>query len=349
MKGAVLIIDDVLMDRDILQDMLADEYNVYTASNGSEALEVLNEHKDEIVAILLDLIMPKMNGYELLELFNKSGIVTEKPVLIISSEDSADIEEKCILLGAADYVHKPFSRKVVRSRVINAARLFTYKQNLEKKVDENIKEVKTRGNNLILLLAGIVETRDVESGTHVKRVQGYTSILANRLMEKYPSYKLDPETVRLIVSGSALHDVGKIGIKDAILLKPSRLSADEFKIMKEHTTIGANFIDSADNVWDKDYHDIIHDIVKYHHEKYDGNGYPEGLKGDEIPISAQIVSVADVFDALVNQRCYKEAYGKETAYDMIINGECGQFNPDLIECFKDSFDEFSKLADVLED
>jgi len=348
MKDAILIIDDVSIDRDILEDMLSDEYVIYTAKDGKEALEVMLEHGDEIVAILLDLIMPRMNGYELLEKFNELKISADKPVLIISGENSLESEEKCISLGATDYVRKPFSHTIVRHKVVNMTRGYSQRKGLEHQVAEQMHTIKKRSNNLILLLAGIVETRDVESGTHVKRVQGYTSILAHKLMDKYPSYKLDDEKIRLIVSGSALHDVGKIGIKDAILLKEGKLTEDEFETMKEHTTIGAEFIDSADDVWDTDYFEIIHDIVKYHHEKYDGHGYPEGLKGNDIPISAQIVSIADVFDALINKRCYKEAYDKKVAYKMILDGECGQFNPDLIDCFIESFDDFVALADKMD-
>lgn len=348
MRNAVLIIDDTSVDRQILYDMLCDEYVIYTANDGEEALDIIREHRDEILAILLDLIMPGMNGYELLEKLQTMGVVTETPILIISAEESAESEEKCIDLGAADYVHKPFSRRVVRSRLLNAARLYSDKRELKKTVESQVTSIRKRSNNLILLLAGIVETRDVESGTHVKRVQGYTEILAKKLMEKFPEYNLDADRIKLIVSGSALHDVGKIGIRDAILLKEGKLTDEEFNDMKKHTTIGANFIENSVNVWDGEYLEVLRDIVKYHHEKYDGRGYPEGLKGDEIPISAQIVSIADVFDALVNKRCYKEAYSKQSAFDMIVNGECGEFNPDLIECFRDSFDQFKELADRLD-
>lgn len=345
---SVLIVDDSKSNREMLAEILMDKYSILTAENGKEALEIIDKEQENLVAILLDLIMPEMDGYEVLKELQKNGIIDRIPVVIISAETSTKSEGECIENGAADYVHKPFNSHVVLSRVESVERLYQSRNVLVDQVREQYRIIKQRSDNLVVMLAGIVETRDVESGSHVLRVQKYTKILAEKLKEKYPEYGLDDNLINLIVSGSALHDVGKIGIKDAILLKEGRLSPEEFAEMRKHTIIGAEFIESADNVWDEEYGTVIREIAMYHHEKYDGNGYPEGLKGNSIPISAQIVSLADVFDALITVRCYKPAYDKKVAYNMILNGECGQFNPDIIECFKECFEEFKAAGEEVE-
>lgn len=349
MQNTILIIDDVEINRDILTDILEEEYDILTASDGIEGMEIINREKDNLVAVLLDLVMPNMDGYEVLDALKETEFMLTIPVLVISTEESSVSERECFAAGVSDFIHKPFSRDVIRARVNNTVNLYLYKRHLEQTVEEQTQIIKNRSDGMVLLLAGLVETRDIESGSHVKRVQGYTRILAKRLGYKYPRYGLNDEKIEKIVSASALHDVGKIGIRDAILLKPGKLTTDEFEEMKKHTLIGADFIRRSDNAWDEDYNRVSYEIARYHHEKFDGKGYPEGLKGNEIPISAQIVSIADVYDALVNKRCYKEAFAKEKAFDMVLKGECGQFNPDLLDCFIDTIDEFEELAEILRD
>lgn len=349
MRNTILIIDDVEINREILTDILCEEYDIITAPDGVVGMEMINRERDKLVAVLLDLVMPNMDGYEVLEELKSTDFMTEIPILVISTEESSLSEKECFSAGVSDFIHKPFNREVIMTRVSNTVNLYQYKRHLEKTVAEQTQIIKDRSDGVVLLLAELVETRDIESGSHVKRVQGFTRILARRLEDKYPVYGLTDDTIEKIVSASALHDVGKIGIRDAILLKPGRLSEDEFEEMKKHTLIGADFIKRSDNAWDEDYNKVSYEIARYHHEKFDGNGYPEGLKGNEIPISAQIVSIADVYDALVNKRCYKEAFAKEKAFEMVLEGECGTFNPDLVDCFIDTIGEFEKLADNLKD
>lgn len=349
MRNTILIIDDVEINRDILTNILEEEYNIITAEDGIKGLTEIYKEQESLVAILLDLVMPRMDGYEVLAELKKTDIMANIPILVISTEESSVSEQECFNAGVSDFIHKPFNRDVVKTRVDNTVNLYLYKRHLEETVEMQTKLIRERSEGMISLLAGVVETRDVESGLHVKRVQEYTRILAEQLTKKYPMYGLDKEQIDRIVSASALHDVGKIGIPDAILLKPERLTTDEFEEMKKHTIIGAEFIKTAQDVWDSDYAKISYEIAKYHHEKYDGNGYPEGLSGEEIPISAQIVSIADVYDALVNKRCYKNAFAKEKAFDMILRGECGEFNPKLKECFIDTIERFEELADSMKD
>lgn len=230
--------------------------------------------------------------------------------------------------------------------------LLNYQEALTKEVERQTKylsryakKLKMVNAELIDLLGSVVESRSLESGEHINRVKGYTKILANELMKRYPEYCLTPGKNEIIASASALHDIGKIGIADSILLKPGRLTDEEYEAMKQHTLIGYDIVVKAKNIWDADYIKVCGEIAKYHHERYDGGGYPEHLIGEEIPISAQIVSLADVYDALVSERCYKNAYSTDEAYEMIINGECGQFSPNLIHCFTICRKKFEKLAE----
>lgn len=256
-----------------------------------------------------------------------------------------------------DYITKPFNNVIVQKRVKNAAGLYKYKMQLEERVEEQtsvlrkayqalkIQAEKLRENNqqIIDMLGTVVEYRNLESGEHIKRVKGYTGILAECAMKEYPEYGLTEEKINTIVAASSLHDIGKITIPDGILLKPGRLTEDEYEYMKSHTIRGCELLDEIDQEWEPDYKKVSYEICRHHHERYDGKGYPDGLKGEEIPISAQLVSVADVYDALVNERCYKDAYSPDEAYRMIINGECGMFSPKLMEVFRKVRREFEEM------
>lgn len=343
----VLIVDDVSTNRMILTDMLEDAYDTMEASNGREALQLLNENHDCIALVLLDLRMPGLNGYDVLEVMKANSWLESLPVIVITGEDSNESEEKSLKLGATDYIRKPFNEAIVRRRVDNTAELFAYKRLLESKVREQTRELNEQYDKLLEMaeqimhnnekiieaMGMVVEYRDQESGDHVVRVKTYTEILAREMMNEYPEYHLTEERVQHIAVASVLHDIGKIAIPDHILLKPGKLTPEEFDYMKTHTTRGSEMLNHIDGAWDKEFGDICHDICRYHHEKYDGRGYPDGLKGDDIPLAAQIVSVADVYDALVTERVYKAAYTPEKAFDMIISGECGMFSPALMRCF----------------
>lgn len=346
------------MNRDILKEILKDTYDILEAEDGKSALEILDAENNEISAILLDLIMPVMDGFEVLEELNARKMIEKIPVLIISGENSTQNEQRCFELGIADFIGKPFNARLVRKRIQNAAEHYAYRNELEAKVEEQTnvlrkayrtlksqaEQLKRRNQDIIEILGTVVEYRNLESGEHVKRVGEYTRILAESFMVEYPEYDLTQDKIDVIVSASALHDIGKITIPDSILLKPGRLTKDEFEYMKSHTTRGCELLESMKNVLDPKYEKVSSEICRHHHERFDGKGYPDGLEGDAIPLSAQLVSVADVYDALVNERCYKDAFSPEEAFRMIVNGECGVFSPRLMEVFRKVRSQFEKIA-----
>ena len=308
MKNKILVVDDALMNRDILKEILKDTYDILEAEDGKSALEILDAENNEISAILLDLIMPVMDGFEVLEELNARKMIEKIPVLIISGENSTQNEQRCFELGIADFIGKPFNARLVRKRIQNAAEHYAYRNELEAKVEEQTnvlrkayrtlksqaEQLKRRNQDIIEILGTVVEYRNLESGEHVKRVGEYTRILAESFMVEYPEYDLTQDKIDVIVSASALHDIGKITIPDSILLKPGRLTKDEFEYMKSHTTRGCELLESMKNVLDPKYEKVSSEICRHHHERFDGKGYPDGLEGDAIPLSAQLVSVADV-------------------------------------------------------
>ncbi len=358
MRNKILIVDDVEYNREILGMILEQDYTIVEADNGKTALEIVDSVKDEIAAILLDLVMPEMDGFEVLEQLNKKGLTKKIPVLIISGENSAETENRCFELGIADFIGKPFNNMIVKRRVQNVADLYNNKNTLEEKVEEQTavlrrayntlkmqaEKLKSINQEIIDMLGTVVEYRNLESGEHIQRVKDYTRILAEAFMAEYPEYNLTKEKIDIIVSASALHDIGKITIPDSILQKPGRLTKDEYEYMKSHTTRGCELLDAIRGEWEPELKKVSYEIIRHHHEKYDGKGYPDGLSGDNIPISAQLVSVADVYDALVSERCYKDAYSADEAFHMIVRGECGVFSPRLMECFRKVRKQFEELA-----
>ena len=358
MGEKILIVDDIDLNREILAVALGDIYPVLEAGNGNQAIAALKEHSDDIAAILLDLIMPELDGYAVLQYMRQQGLMENIPVLVISAESKTEVERECLELGVSDFIRKPFDSVTVRSRVKNIVDLFMYKNQLEEKVQiqtENLQRqnklleqqtIKIKENNerIIDVLGTVVEYRNLESGEHIKRVKGFTRILAEKAAKKYPEYNLTKKKIDIIVAASALHDIGKITSKDSVLLKPGRLDKDEFEYMKSHTVKGCDILEQIDGAWDDEYAKVSRAICRHHHERYDGKGYPDGLVGENIPIEAQLVSVADVYDALVSERIYKDAIEKEKAYHMILMGECGVFSPKLMECFRESKEEFEALA-----
>ena len=356
MKEKILIIDDAEFNRDLLKEILNEDYEILEAENGEVALEIVKQEKD-IAAILLDLVMPVMDGFEFILALREMKLMGKIPVLVISGEKSVQSEQKCFDYGVADFIGRPFNSILVRKRVQNAVNHYAYKNKLEEKVAEQTvvlrkayNMVKTQAEklqkinqNMIEQLGTIVEYRNLESGEHIERVKEYTRILAEKFSVQYPEYNLKEDTIQTIINTSPLHDVGKISIPDSILLKPGRLTKDEFEYMKSHTIRGCEIIEAMSKDWEPDVKKTSLEIARWHHERYDGKGYPDGLKGDDIPISAQLVSLADVYDALVSERCYKESYSKDEAYRMIITGECGVFSPKLIEVFRNSKKEFEDL------
>ena len=359
MKKRILFVDDQEINRDILAGILSKSYEPVVAVNGKEAVEALGEDGNGFALVLLDLVMPEMDGYDVLEHLNENGLIDEMPVIVISAEVDAETERKCLALNVVDFIRKPFDKLAVLRRVENVINLFAIQHNLEKLVDEKTEEIKKQNEKLaqqaaclkrtneriIELLGTVVEYRNLESGQHIKRVKGFTKLLAEQIAVHYPEYGLNPKQIDMIAAASALHDVGKIAISDSILLKPGRLTKEEFEIMKTHTTEGSEIIEHMKGIGASEYEKVSYDIARYHHERYDGRGYPEGLVGDEIPIAAQIVAIADVYDALVSKRCYKDAYGKGEAFRMIMAGECGVFSEKILTCLAKAKEAFEALAD----
>lgn len=354
----ILIVDDVRLNREILKDILQEEYEVELLENGEQAIARIEERSDDISAILLDLYMPVKDGFSVIGEMKKRDLMGMIPVMVITSEYSIAIEKQCFNLGVSDFIHKPFEPLLVKTRVKNIVKLFAYKNSLENQIEEQTETMKRQymilkeqakkleesNEKIIEVLGTVVECRNLESGEHIKRVKGLTRILALQVMKDCPEYELDVVKVEAIVAASSLHDVGKISIPDHILLKPGRLTEEEFVIMKSHTIKGCEILDKIEGIWDEEYKEMSYQICRYHHERYDGRGYPDKLVGDEIPISAQIVSVADVYDALVCERVYKKAFPKEVAFHMILDGNCGVFSPKLLECFKKVRNDMERLA-----
>ena len=338
----LLVVDDSEMNREILKEILGKEYRILEACDGEEALKMLEQYGTEISLVLLDIIMPKMDGFEVLAYMNRDKWIEDIPVIMISSEGSESYIRRAYELGASDYISRPFDAKVVYQRVINMIKLYAKQRRLIHLVTDQIYEKEKNDRMMTGILSQIVEFRNGESGLHVLHINILTQLLLERLMRKSEDYDLSWSQQHMIATASALHDIGKIGIDEKILNKPGKLTKEEFEAMKQHTIIGARMLDSLEMYHDEEMMKYAYEICRWHHERYDGKGYPDGLKGEEIPISAQVVSLADVYDALVSDRVYKKAYSHEKAMEMILNGECGMFNPLLLECLVEIQDKVRK-------
>ena len=338
----LLVVDDSEMNREILKEILGKEYRILEACDGEEALKMLEQYGTEISLVLLDIIMPKMDGFEVLAYMNRDKWIEDIPVIMISSEGSESYIRRAYELGASDYISRPFDAKVVYQRVINMIKLYAKQRRLIHLVTDQIYEKEKNNRMMTGILSQIVEFRNGESRLHVLHINILTQLLLEKLMRKSENYDLSWSQQHMIATASALHDIGKIGIDEKILNKPGKLTKEEFEAMKQHTIIGARMLDRLEMYHDEEMMKYAYEICRWHHERYDGKGYPDGLKGEEIPISAQVVSLADVYDALVSDRVYKKAYSHEKAMEMILNGECGMFNPLLLECLVEIQDKVRK-------
>lgn len=334
-RQQILIVDDSQINCEILAEILKDEYRILEAANGEECINLLKQYGTGIALLLLDINMPVMDGFEVLALMNRKHWIEDIPVIIISSENSASYVRRAYEMGASDYISRPFDVQVVHQRVSNTIKLYAKQRRLISLVTDQIREKEKNNQMMISILSQIVEFRNSESGSHVLHINIITGMLLERLMQKTDQYHLQWSDQFLITTASALHDIGKIGIDEKILNKPGKLTKEEFEIMKTHTLIGASMLKSIEMCQNEKLLQVAYQICRWHHERYDGKGYPDGLKGEEIPISAQVVAIADVYDALVGKRVYKKAFSHETAIHMILNGECGAFNPLLLECLTD--------------
>jgi putative two-component system response regulator len=339
----VLVVDDVEMNLLILEEILRDSYKIVTAKNGAEALEILYTLDTYPKIILLDVFMPEMNGYEMLEILKKDKNLMRIPVIFITTSDS---EVDALSAGAVDFISKPFHPDIVKLRVANQIELKNYSDGLEAMVVQKAAEITSTLDNMLQSMANIIEYRNLESGSHVKRTYFLSRLLVDKLIEssEYADElkSLDPD---IIVKSVPLHDVGKIGIPDKILLKPGKLLPDEFEVMKTHTTVGKNIIESIVMQQDSPYLRHCRDIAYCHHERFDGKGYPRGISGKEIPLSARILSIVDVYDALVSARVYKEAFSYDDAIKIIADGRGTQFDPVITDTLLSIQDEFLKVSE----
>lgn len=335
----ILIVDDSEMNREILAEMLGDEYEIIEACDGKEAIAILNKSDIEISLVLLDMVMPEMDGMEVLAIMDKNGWLADIPVIMISAENSDEVIHKAYELGVTDFVRRPFDQLIVQKRCQNTINLYAKQKKLAGLFADQFYEREKDSRLMIDILAHIVEFRNNESGMHVVHVQNYTDILLRELSKITDKYELDSDKIALITKTAALHDVGKICIPDEILNKPGRLTDEEFKIMKSHSAVGSQMLAELPFHKDEPLVKMAYSIARWHHERWDGRGYPDGLVGDDIPIEAQAVALADVYDALTSERCYKKAFSHATALEMITKGECGQFNPLLITCLNSVAEE----------
>lgn len=334
-KQKILIVDDSEINRAMLKEILGESYEYLEAENGLRAIEILRRRTD-IALVLLDLIMPEMDGFDVLRVMQCYAWQEEIPVIVISAAEDTRSVERAYDMGVADYIRRPFERVMVLRRVKNALMLYAKQKRLTRLVTDQVYEKEHNGVLMISILSHVVEFRNSESGQHVLHIRTLTDLLLHQLVQKTDRYQLDESDISLISTASALHDIGKIMIPEEILNEPGRLTEEEYAAIKTHTTEGARILKGLAIGQDEPLVKVAHAICRWHHERWDGGGYPDRLKGDEIPIAAQVVALADVYDALTSERCYKQSYSHEKAVDMILHGECGSFNPLLMECLKES-------------
>lgn len=339
-QDSILIVDDNATLRALLKNMFKNEYRVLETVNGREALEILTKEYQSIAIILLDVLMPVMDGMSTLKILKEKNVLNRIPVVLLTAEESTELEKEGYALGAVDLVRKPFNNYIVVQRVKNLIELYVYKNQLEAMVRQQTKELIRMNDRVVEVMCGVVESKEEESPEHIENVKKYTKLLAEKLNEKYPEYKLDERTIGLITKGSVLHDIGKLAIDDQVLKKTTILTKDELEVLYSHTTKGSEMVRTMADIQDEEYFKVCHDICRYHHERYDGKGYPDGLKGEDIPLSAQIVGLADSYDKLTSDNIRRRAYGNREAMQMIMDGECGEFSPKLLECMVDLQDEW---------
>ena len=339
-KQKILIVDDSEMNRLLLTDILEGQYDVTEARDGREAVEILSGENGDFWLVLLDIRMPVLDGFAVLNQINERQWNDRVVVMMISSDDSPENISRAYSLGAFDYIGRPFDPMIVRKRIANTLLLYARQHDLERKVREQVLEQQKNNDLMISILSHIVEFRNGESGLHIQHVKAITERLLRQLVRYTDQYALSEEKIALISTASAIHDVGKISIPEGILNKPGKLTKEEFDIMKTHAKIGAEIlsdlpVEQANTPLVR----VAYEICRWHHERYDGRGYPDGLQGEEIPIDAQVVALADVYDALTSQRCYKKAFSHEQAMEMIRAGQCGAFHPLLLKCMEDISDQ----------
>lgn len=351
-KLTILIADDDKSSRAILNKQLQEEYDIMEAVDGEEAIHIIVDNVKKLSAVLLDITMPKVTGFQVIDILQKKNVLKTLPVILISGHDGTDYLRKGYESGASGYITKPYDVNVVRSCVNNVVNVYTEKNKFEAIAIKQTQELKKKeadlkklNANILSMLGTVIEFRELESNNHIKRVEKFTEVIAKAVKQYFPEYRLTDEDVEIITAASCMHDVGKIMIPDSILLKSETLTPDEYEVIKSHTTKGCEILDSIAEYEEDKYYKYGYEICRYHHERFDGSGYPENIKEDEIPISAQIVSVAEAFDTLLTDNVYDEGYDFEKAFAMIINGDCGMFSPKISHCFKSNKDKFEEIVE----
>ncbi len=342
-KPVILIVDDADLNRLILRSFLENDYEIFEARNGEECITLIEKLRHRISLVMLDLIMPGLTGFDLLSIFKNKDYMNNVPVIMISSEDDDNKIVKAYELGVTDYIRRPFIAKVVKQRVNNTVKLYLRQKKFELKVREQMEENDKISNMMSYILSFVVGYRNNESGPHVMHVEQISEIMIDEINMTTTKYYVSPSEKKIIVTAAGMHDIGKIGIDEKILNKPGKLTNEEYEEMKRHTIIGANIMSSMTMYTTEPFVNMVYTICRWHHERWDGKGYPDGLKGDNIPIAAQIVSLADVYDALVSPRVYKPGFSHEKAVEMILNNECGSFNPILLKCLMGAKDRIKRL------
>lgn len=350
MKRTILIVDDEELNRSLLKQMFQEEYNIEEAANGKDALEILEKNFDDILLILLDIRMPIMDGLSVMQYMKEKGWLRYIPAVLITADRDKNVMKRGYELGASDFIVKPFDRNIVVTRVNNVIELYEHKNSLETLVKEQTKQLndqlemmKSYHENLTKLLQDIISYRNIESRNHVLYVQGYTWIIANEYAKQFPRARMTPKKINMIVQAAQLHDVGKITLPDSLLSKAGRLSPSELKLLEEHTIKGSELIRAMINMQEDEYSRICINVCRYHHEKYDGSGYPEGRKKNKIPLEAQIVALADIYDVLVNGENGKRVISKQEAYYHLMQGDYGELAPRMKQCLEAAKDELERF------
>lgn len=351
-KNTVLAVDDTPENLDVLKGILSHQYNVKGAINGPMALKIAQKQRPDI--ILLDIMMPDVDGYEVCRALKANPDTRDIPVIFITAKSTVEDEQRGFEIGAVDYITKPISPPIVKERVkthitLKLARDFLEQQNeiLEQKVVERTEQMEQLQDVVMVAMGSLAETRDPETGNHIRRTQHYVKVLAEALKD-HPRFcqVLTPANITMMYKSAPLHDIGKVGVPDQVLLKPGKLTDEEFEEMKLHTVYGRDAIAKAEYSLhsDSNFLRFAKEIAHYHQEKYDGTGYPEGLAGDDIPVSARIMAIADVYDALISRRCYKPPFCHQKAVDIILEGRGKHFDPDMTDAFEKISGEFAEIA-----
>lgn len=341
-RETILIVDDTPFNRELLTEILNDEYDILEAENGVEAVKIIESVKDRISLVLLDIVMPQMDGFEFLEYMNLRGWINTIPVIMISSENTTDFVDRAYAGNVTDFISRPFDASIVRRRSANTIALYAKQRHLEEMVEEQVKKREKDSQLMLSILSHLVEFRNGESSLHVVHVGMITEMLLRRVNWRMDDIFSEADIARIRMA-SSLHDAGKLSIPAEILNKPGRLTPEEFEIMKTHSAVGADMIKDLMKQYDDPLLQTAYEICRWHHERVSGRGYPDGLVGDEIPLSAQAVSVADVYDALTSERCYKKAFSHEEAMEMILSGKCGEFSPLMMICLQEIEEDLKKM------